>query len=105
MQLKLPLNNFQQIEDTFQYDEGFIKIHNEESDKRYFLEVGVQYPEKLHESHIPERIKIEKVKNLVTNLHDKSKLVIHIKNLKQALNHRLVLKKVHRVIKFNQKLG
>ena len=27
---------------------------------------------------------------------------IHIRNLKQALNQRLVLKKAHRVIKFNQ---
>ena len=26
-----------------------------------------------------------------------------IRNLKQALNHKVVLKKVHRVIKFNQK--
>ena len=29
--------------------------------------------------------------------------VIHIRNLKQALNQGLVLKKVHKVIKFNQK--
>ena len=29
--------------------------------------------------------------------------VIHKRNLKQALNHGLVLKKVHGVIKFNQK--
>ena len=29
--------------------------------------------------------------------------MIHIKHLKQALNPGLVLKKVHRVIKFNQK--
>ena len=28
--------------------------------------------------------------------------VMHIRNLKQALNHGLVLKKVHRVIQFNQ---
>ena len=48
-------------------------------------------------------MKIEKVETLVTNLHDKTEYVIHIKNSKQALNHRLVLKKVHRVIKFNQK--
>ena len=47
-------------------------------------------------------MKIEKVKNLVTNLHDKTEYVIHIINLRQALNHRLILKKVHRVIKFNQ---
>ena len=46
--------------------------------------------------------KIEKVEKLVANLHGKTEYVIHIKNLKQALNHRLVLKNVHTVIKFNQ---
>ena len=46
-------------------------------------------------------MKIEQVKKLLANLHDKSEYVIHIRNLKQALNHELVLKKVHRVIKFN----
>ena len=38
-------------------------------------------------------MKKEKFKNLVA---------IHIKNLKPALNHGLILKKVNRVIKFNQ---
>ena len=47
-------------------------------------------------------MKIEKVKKLVANLHDKTEYVICIRNLKQALNHGLVLKNVHRVIKFNQ---
>ena len=47
-------------------------------------------------------MKTEKVESLVANLHDKIKHVIHIRNLKQALNHGLVLRKVHRVIKFNQ---
>ena len=47
-------------------------------------------------------MKIEKVEKLVTNLHHKPEYVIHIKKLKKALNHRLILKKVHRVIKFNQ---
>ena len=46
-------------------------------------------------------MKIEKVEKLVTNLHDKN--VIHIRNLKKVLNHGLVLKKVHTVIKLNQK--
>ena len=32
----------------------------------------------------------------------KNKYVIHIKPLKQALNHGLKLKKIHRIIKFNQ---
>ena len=48
-------------------------------------------------------MKIEIVEKLVANLHDKSEYVIHITNLKQALNQGLVLKKVNRVIKFNQK--
>ena len=40
--------------------------------------VEFQYPEKLH-----ERMKIEKVEKLVA----KVEYVIHIRNLKQALNH------------------
>ena len=46
-------------------------------------------------------MKTEKVKMLVTNLHDKTEYVIHISNLKQAFNHGIILTKVHRVIKFN----
>ena len=45
---------------------------------------------------------IEKVEKLVAKLRDKTEYFIHIKNLKQTLNHGLVLKKVHRLIKFNQ---
>ena len=95
------------IQNISQFNEDLIKNYNEECDERYFLEVYVQYPEKLHECHndlpfLPERIKIEKVEKLVINLRDKAEYVIHTRNLKQALNHRLVLKKVHRVIKFNQ---
>ena len=36
-------------------------------------------------------------------MYDKGEYVIHIRNLKQALNHGSILKKVHRIIKFNQK--
>ena len=48
-------------------------------------------------------MKFEIVEKLVTNLHDKNEYAIHIRNLKEALNHGLILKKVHRVIKFIQK--
>ena len=47
-------------------------------------------------------MKLEKVEKLVANLHDKTEYVIHIRNFKKALNHGLVFKKVHRVIKFRQ---
>ena len=48
-------------------------------------------------------MELGKVEKDVTNLHDKNEYVVHIINLKQALSHGLILKKVHRVIKFNQK--
>ena len=48
-------------------------------------------------------MKIKKIEKLIFNLHDEEEHVIHITNLKQALNfeHELVLKKVHRVRKCN----
>ena len=48
-------------------------------------------------------MKIEKVEELVTNLHDKTDYEIDIRNLKQAVNHGLILKKVRRLIKSNKK--
>ena len=56
-----------------------------------------------HLPFLPERMKNEKVEKSVAKLHHKTEYVIHIRNLKQALRHELVLKKVHRVIRFNQK--
>ena len=108
MSQKLPVYNFEQIEDTSHFNENFIKSYNEESDKVYFLEVDVQYLEKLHDIHndlpfLPQRMKFEKVEKLVVNLHNKTEYVIHIRNLKQALNHRLILQKVYGVIRFNQR--
>ena len=38
-------------------------------------------------------MKIEKAEKLAINLYVKTKYVIHIRNLKQALNHGLILKK------------
>ena len=62
----------------------------------------------MHDLHsdlpfLPRRIKIDKCKKLVCDLHNKKKYVVHIKSLKQALNHGLKLQKVHRIIDFNQK--
>ena len=50
---------------------------------------------------LPERKKLEKVEKLVCSIEDKEKYVIHIRALKQALNHGLILKEMHRVIQFN----
>ena len=73
----------------------------------YFLEVDVEYPKHLFNSHedlpfLPERKKIKRIEKLICEIEDKEKCVIHIRALKQTLNHGLKLKNVHRVIKFNQ---
>ena len=47
--------------------------------------------------------KIEKCNKLICDFDDEKNYVVHIKALKQALNYGLILKKVHRVIQFNQK--
>ena len=107
MSQKLPVNCFKWVKNTSNIDEEFIKNYDEDSEKRYILEVDVKYPRKLHDLHsdlpfLPKRMKTDKCKKLVCNLRNKKKYVVHIRSLKQALNHGLKLKKVHRIIEFNQ---
>ena len=55
-------------------------------------------------SFLPERKKIRKVEKLIYSIEDKKKYVIHIRTLKQALNHGIIQKRVHRIIQFNQNI-
>ena len=81
------------------FTEEFIKNYHEDGNKGYNLEADVKYPKKLHDLPFsPERMKIDKCKKLVCNLNNKKNYVVHIRSLKQALNHGLIFKKVHRVI-------
>ena len=70
------------------------------------LEVDLEYPKELHDLHndyplCPERVKCDKgVEKLIPNLRDKTKYVIHYKNLMQCLKLGMKLKKIHRGIKF-----
>ena len=107
MSQNLPVNGFKWENDLSRFNEDFIKNYNENSDVGYFLEVDIEYPKKLFNSHkelsfLPERKKLEKLEKLVCSIEDEEKYVIHIRALKQPLNHRLILKEVHRVIQFNQ---
>ena len=70
MSQKLPVNNFEWIKDTSQFNEDLIESYNEENNEGYFFEVEVQYPEKLHELYndlafLPESMKIAKVEKLL----------------------------------------
>ena len=105
--LKIPVNGFKWENDLSRFNETFIKNYNENSDEGYFLEVDIEYAKQLWSFHkdlpfLPERKKLEKLEKLVCSIEDKEKYAIHTRALKQALNDGLVLKDVHRVIKFNQ---
>ena len=81
-----------------QFKEDFVKNYEENSDKAYFLEVDVEYPKKLFNLHrdlpsLPERKSIGKRNKLISDFHYKKNYVVHIRALKQALNHGLILKK------------
>ena len=111
MSKKLPRNGFKWIgnNETEKHviNEDFIKNYNENNDKGYILEVDVKYPKRLHKLHsdlpfLSKRMEVNKCKKLVCNLFNKTKYVVHINVLKQALNHGLKFKKIHRVIEFNQ---
>ena len=107
MSKKLPIKGFKWLDDIERIDEEFIKEYNEINDKGYVIEADVDYPQELHDllsdmAFLSERMIINKTKKLVCNLHNTKNYVAHINILKQALNHGLKLKKVHRVIEFEQ---
>ena len=70
------------------------------------LEVDLEYPENLHDLHndypfCPERVECKNgVEKLIPNLRDKTKYIIHYKNLIQCLKAGMKLTKIHRGIKF-----
>ncbi|CAH1170794.1 unnamed protein product [Phaedon cochleariae] len=88
----------------------------DDADKGCILEVDLEYPHRLHNLHkdipfCPEHINPKTMKpptrssqptKLMATLNHKEKYVIHYRTLKQALKHGLVLKKIHRVLKFRQ---
>ena len=86
------------MKDLSKIVEDFIKNHNEDNDKGYILEVDVEYLKNLRDLHsdlpfLSERVKIDKCSKLVCNLYDKKSYVVHIRSIKQPLNHELILKK------------
>ena len=101
---KLSVDDFKLKTNMVIFNEDFIKNYDENSDKGQILEVDVKYPQKVHDLHsdlpfLQERMKINTCNKLLCNLYDKKSL----RALKQALNHGLITKKVHRVIEFNEK--
>ena len=76
MPQNLPVDGFKCKKVMLKFHEEFIKNYDEGSDKRYILEVDIEYPRPLQLGNIshydlqflPEKIKINKIENLICNL-------------------------------------
>ena len=79
------------------------KKYDGDRNTRYFFEVDIDYPKELFNFHKDLPFLPEKVEKLICSIEGKEKYVIHIRALKQALNHGLKLKEVYRIIQFKQK--
>ena len=120
----LPYNGFKWFKSVDGFDLSSI---SEKSQIGYFLEVDLEYPDKLHELHndyslAPEKlvvssvmlskcckeiadmyeIKVGDVKKLIPNLGNKTNYVVHYRNLQLYLSLGMKLTKIHRVLKFKQ---
>jgi hypothetical protein len=109
-------------------DEEYIQNYDTDGDRGIFVECDLHYPKELHDHHNNYPLAVEsksilsselspyqlnqmsthdekhneKMKKLVPNLYDKTKYIVHIKNLQYYLKKGLVLKKIHRVLEFDQ---
>ena len=101
--------------------------YTENSEKGLILEVDLEYPQELHDLHNdyplgPEKVKVTEdmmsdyckkiadkfnissglVHKLIPTLNDKEKYILHYRNLQSYLSLGLKLKKIHRVLQFDQ---
>ena len=94
--------------------------YKDDSKKGLILEVDLEYPEELHDIHndypqtdsmlsnysknIQKKFNISTglVHKLIPTLNDKDKYILHYRNVQLYIDLGLKLKKVHRVLEFNQ---
>ena len=81
MSKKLPVNGFRWIDsnEINEINGEFIKHYNENDNKGYIFEVDVRYQKRLHDLHSdlpfsPQRMEINKCKELIFNLSSKKKI-------------------------------
>ena len=105
MSQKLPTHDFKWID----VDKSKVLklLGKKDTNIGYIFEVDLDYPESLWDSHndyplAPEKIKIDKINKLICSFLPKKHYVLHYKNLKQYIEEGMILKKVHRGIKFYQ---
>ena len=80
MSQKLPVKDFEWIDDVSKIHKNFIKNYDEDSDRGHIPEADVEYSKELHDLQsdlpfLPARMKINKCKKLVCNLYDKKTML------------------------------
>ena len=115
-----------QVDPTDETTEAVLST-SKDSDHGYFLEVDLAYPPELHPAHndyplAPEKLAISKeemslyqqrlidelgvasvsCEKLVPNLMNKTRYVVHYRNLQLYLSLGMKLTKVHKILKFSQ---
>ena len=80
-----------------------MSYQSEINKKGYVIEVDLEYPHNIHDSHndcplAPEHLVINDMKKLAPNFYKK----VHIRNLQYYLSKGMILKNIHRVIEFTQ---
>ncbi|XP_017464812.1 PREDICTED: uncharacterized protein LOC108358151 [Rhagoletis zephyria] len=102
----LPYAEFEWLDNVNDFDVFTIE---ENSSYGFILEVDLEYPHSIHDIHndLPFCCENKKIGSmiqpkLITDLNNKTRYVIHYRNLQQCLKHGLKLKKVHRVLRFKQ---
>ena len=122
----LPTGNFKLMTDK-EISKIDIGKYKADTKKGLILEVDLEYPQELHDIHndypvTPKKVKVSNnmlsaywkkiaeknnisigpVSKLIPTLRDKKEYVLHYRNLQLYLDLSLKIKKVHRVLKFDQ---
>ncbi|XP_011859942.1 PREDICTED: uncharacterized protein LOC105557336 [Vollenhovia emeryi] len=102
----LPYAQFQWVSDVESVD---VMSVTADSDIGYIMEVNLAYPRELHDAHAdlpfcPTRASPpgKVTDKLPATLHDKSRYVIHYRNLQQCVRYGMRILKIHRVLHFAQ---
>ena len=110
MAQKLPYKDFRWLKpkEIDRLNNGYATLAHADGEYGYIVEVDLEYPTHLHDSHnsyplAPESLKIGKVEKLVPNLRNKNRYVLHLANLQLYLDLGMKLTKVYKGITFKQK--
>ena len=105
----LPVGKFKMYDNNLEKTISQLENWKSTNKKGYIIELDLEYPKELHDLHhsyplAPEKIIMEtKVSKLIPTLYDKKNYICHIQNLQLYLDLGLKIKKIHRILEFDQK--